>query len=115
MFLAEEFLHAGSTEDGLLILTFTSRSGQPHEIALPEDQAAALAASLLAIFAAKAPGTVRGIQTRYINAEVGMGQGPNRQAALVTRYGPLQLMQPLSQVQASSLKRSLEEHEKPNV
>ena len=47
MLLAEEFLHVGSADDGLLILTFTSRSGQPHEIALPEDQAVALTASLL--------------------------------------------------------------------
>jgi len=115
MLLAEEFLHVGSADDGLLVLSFTGRGGQPHEIALPEDQAAALAASLLAVFAAKAPGTVRGIQARYINAEVSMGQGPNRQAALVTRYGPLQLMLPLSQAQQAALKRSLEVLEKPGA
>jgi hypothetical protein len=110
MFWAEELMHVGTAEDGVVIISLTSRDGQPHEIAMPADQATALAASLVATLAATPPGTVRQIQTRYIQADLRMGQGPGTRPALVARFGPLQLTLPLSDAQRSALKQSLDEH-----
>lgn len=108
MFWAEEVMHVGTAEDGVVILSFSGRDGQPHEVAMPEDQATALAASLVATLAAAPPGAVRPIQTRYVLGDVRMGQGPGAQPALVARFGPLQFTLPLSEAQRAMLRRALE-------
>jgi len=78
----------------------------PHEMAMPEDQAAALAARLLSLLAAKPQGGQRGMQAHYVQAEVKMGHGPNGQTARVIRFGPLQLALPLSATQLAALRTS---------